>query len=65
MYKEREILFNNRRTDWSKIQELVVTTILSYVDWINSNLKDRYWEEITKKTVSNTLNMKALRCRIY
>jgi len=65
MYKEREILFNNRRTDWSKIQELVVTTILSYVDWINSNLKDRYWEEITKKTVSNTLHMKALRCRIY
>ena len=65
MYKEREILFNNRRTDWSKIQELVVTTILSYVDWINSNLKDRYWEEINKKTVSNTLHMKALRCRIY
>ena len=32
---------------------IFVTAILSYVDWINSNLKDRHWEEIIKKTDIN------------
>ena len=37
-----------RKSTW-----IFVTTILSYVDWINSNLKDRHWEEINKKTGIN------------
>ena len=56
MYKEREILFNNPRTDWSKIQELEYLLQPYYHMWIgliNSNLKDRLWEEITKKTGIN------------
>ena len=32
---------------------------------LSRGLKDRHWEEITKKTISNTLLMKALRFRIY
>ena len=56
MYKEREILFNNQRTDWSKIQELEYLLQPYYHMWIgliNSNLKDRLWEEIIKKTGIN------------
>ena len=34
MYKEREILFNNPRTDWSKIQELEYLLQTYYHMWI-------------------------------
>ena len=45
MYKEREILFNNTRTDWSKIQELEYLLQLYYHMWIglvrwNTNSKE-------------------------
>ena len=34
MYKEREILFNNPRTDWSKIKELEYLLQPYYNMWI-------------------------------
>ena len=34
MFKEREILFNNPRTDWSKIQELEYLLQTYYHMWI-------------------------------
>jgi len=45
MYKEREILFNNTRTDWSKIQELEYLLQPYYHMWIglvrwNTNSKE-------------------------
>ena len=48
MYKEREILFNNPRIDWSKIQKLEYLLQPYYHIWIGltRGLKDRHWKEI-------------------
>ena len=48
MYKEREILFNNRRTDWSKIQELEYLLQPYYHMWIGLvrwNINSKEWLE--------------------
>ena len=61
-YKADDIICTKKENDYLITLEQIgrnprtlifATTILSYVDWINSNLKDRHWEEITKKTGIN------------
>ena len=52
MCKEREILFNNPRTDWSKIQELEYLLQTYYHMWIGL---DR-WSTNSKKWLEGYFN---------
>ena len=52
MYKEGEILFNNTRTDWSKIEELEYLLKPYYHMWIGL---DR-WNTNSKKLLEGNFN---------